>query len=158
MGTRVSVYTDATPTEPLLGKSEKQHNFFFFFLFLKITVSTYFTFGCSGSSLLHGLFSSCSGGGYARAAVHGLLLAGLLLLRARASAVAARGLSPLWLLGSRAQAQGLRHTGLVAFGIFPDRGSKLHPLHRQTASLPLSHQEASERRCSRCWGGTVPSR
>ena len=52
--------------------------------------------------------------------------------------------STVALLGSRAQAQELWHTGLaaacVARGIFPDQGSDSCLLHWHVDSLPPSHQ------------------
>ena len=65
-----------------------------------------FIFGCARSSLLCGLFSSCSEWGLLFIAVHRLLIA-------VASLIADHGLystqasvaQSLWLLGSRAQAQ-----------------------------------------------------
>ena len=74
--------------------------FYFYFLFL-------FIFGCIGSSLLCAGFLQLRRAG---ATLH----CGARALGTRASVVAARGLQQLWLAGSRAQAQQLWHTGLVA--------------------------------------------
>ena len=56
----------------------------------------------------------------------------------------ARGLSSCgsWALehGLTVVADGLG--GSIACGIFPDQGSNLCLLHKQAASLPLSHQES----------------
>ena len=106
--------------------------------FLKIIL---FIFGCAGSSLLPGLFSSCCEWGLlsscgARASQG----CGFSCCRARlqgmwASAVAAHGLSSrgswaqeLWLVGSGAQAQYLWHTAYFAPGMWALPGSGIKPL------------------------------
>ena len=80
-------------------------------------------------------------GGYSLVLVCGFLIA-------VASLVAELGLSGtqalvIWLMGSRAQAQSLRCTRLVApwyCGVFPVQGSNPCLLHWQADSLPLRHQ------------------
>ena len=55
----------------------------------------------------------------------------------------ARRPQPLWLAGSRAQAQAAVAHGLsrsAACGILPDQGSNPRPLHRQVDSQPPRHQ------------------
>ena len=64
----------------------------------------WFIFDCTGSSLLHRLFSSCSEGGYS-------LRRHLLL---QSTGCRARGLQQSQLPGSRAQAQQLWYVGFVA--------------------------------------------
>ena len=99
-------------------------------------------FGCSGSSLPHGLFlwlrpvgatllsgvraSRCSG-----------FSCGALALGREGSVVAAPGLSST---GSIIVVHGLSCS--AACGIFPDQGSNLSLLCWQVDSLPLSHQES----------------
>ena len=90
-------------------------------------------FGCAGSSLLHGLFSTCS-------------------VRASSVTTGSRtcGLQESPHMGSVVAASGLQSTdpivvahGLSCFvvcGMFPDRGLNPCLLHRQVDSLPLSHQ------------------
>ena len=73
-----------------------------------------FTFGCAGSSLLHGLLLSQSRGSGAHQP------------------------QKLWFPGSRAKARGLSCS--VVCGIFPDQGSNPCLLHCQAASSPLGHQ------------------
>ena len=78
----------------------RSHSFFFFFpiiLFIYL-----FMFGCAGSSLLWGLFSSCSKWGL------------LIVVASLVSCCRARGLSSFGSLTLRAQAQELWYTGLVA--------------------------------------------
>ena len=89
-------------------------------------------FGCAGSSLLHGLFSTCS-------------------VRASSVTTGSRtcGLQESPHMGSVVAASGLQSTdpivvahGLSCFvvcGMFPDRGLNPCLLHRQADSLPLSH-------------------
>ena len=86
--------------------------------------SEFFIFGCAGSSLLLGLFSSCS----PRAPLCGASL--------------------LWgtgsrLMGFRSCSSGVGSRGLScskACGIFPDQGSNPCSLRWQADYLPLSHQ------------------
>ena len=76
---------------------------FLFFFFLLV---------CAGSSLLHELFSSCGEPGLLSSCCGQTSVLWLLLLHSTGYWV--RRLQKLWLLGSRAQAQQLWHTGLVA--------------------------------------------
>ena len=93
--------------------------------FKKICLFTYF--GCAGSSLLHGLFSSCGKRG--------------LLSRCRAWVSHCSDFCyGAWALGSQASiivAKGL--TSSVACGIFPDQELNPCPLRWQADSLLLSH-------------------
>ena len=93
-------------------------------------------FGCTGSSLLHGLFSACGE-------------RGLGLLVAVASLVAEHGLRHTgffsrssWALEHEAAVHGLSCP--AECGVFPDQGSNLSLLHWQAGSLPLSHQGSPE--------------
>ena len=93
---------------------------FSFFFFNKFIYFILFIFGCVGSSLLHvdilqlwrvGATLHCS----ARAShCSGFSCCGARAPGTRASVVVARGLQQLWLVGSRAEAQQLWCTGLVA--------------------------------------------
>ena len=80
-----------------------------------------FIFGCIGSSLLHACFLwlLASSGGYSSLRCAGFSLQWLLLLRIKVSRHAgfsscSTWAQQLWLMGSRAQAQQLWRTGLVA--------------------------------------------
>ena len=95
-------------------------------------VTFIFFFGYAGSSLLHGLFPSCSKQGLPSTSP----VAEHRLWCARASEVAAP--SSVQHTGSLLVARGLQFS--VASGTFPDQGSNLSLLHWQTDSLPLSHQ------------------
>ena len=82
----------------------------FFFLVMR-AFKNVFVYGCAGSSLLHGAFSSCC--------VWASHCSGFSCCRAQALGhTASNGcntwVQSLWLLGSRAQGQQLWHTGLVA--------------------------------------------
>ena len=87
-------------------------------------------------------FSSCVKRGLLLVAVRGLLIvvASLVVehgLQVRGFSSCGTWAQQLWLLGSRAQAQQLWHTGLVApwhVGIFLDQGSNPCPLHQQADS------------------------
>ena len=82
-------------------------------------------FGCAGSSLLSGLFSSCGERG---------------LLSRFSDFSCCRS----WALHARASAAVVhRLSCLPACGIFQDQGSKPCLLHWQVDSLPLSHQGSS---------------
>ena len=110
--------------------------FFFFLILFKFL----FVFGCVGSSLLLGLFSSYCEWGLLFFAVCSFSLRWLLLLWTRA----------LGSVGSVAAAPGLQSTGSVVMGnglscslvcgIFLDQESNLCFLYWQADSLPLSHQ------------------
>ena len=102
-------------------------SFFLMYLFIS---------GWPGSSLLHGLFSSCGEPGLLFFAAPGPLL-----LWNRGSR--AHGLQYLRLLGSGAQASVTEVHGFScpkACGIFPDKGSNPCLLQRQVDSYPLRHQ------------------
>ena len=86
----------------------KEFSTFFFFNF----IGTLFIFGCVGSSVRARAFSSCGKQGLLFVAVHGLLMAVASLVAEHR--LQARGLQQLCLAGSRAQAQQLWRTGLVA--------------------------------------------
>ena len=115
------------------------------FLFL---VHVLFVYLCGGSPLLRtGLLSWQQVGATPQPWCVGFSLQGLLLLWSTASrhtgfsncGVRAQD---LWFAGSRAQAQWLWHTGLVARrGIFPNQGSNLCPLHRQADSIHCDSRE-----------------
>ena len=102
-----------------------------------------FIFGRAGSSLLPGLFSSCS-------RVYSLVVAHR-LLTAVAYLFAEHGLHGVWaqqlrLQGSGAQAQQLWSMNLsssTVCGIFLDQGSNPCLPSRQKGSLPLKHQESN---------------
>ena len=49
--------------------------FLLFFQNKKKNLIDLFIFGCAGSSLLHGVFSSCGGQGYSLVVMHRLLIA-----------------------------------------------------------------------------------
>ena len=100
--------------------------------------------GCTGSSLLHGRFSSCGGqGDDSLFAVHRLFIAVASLVAPhglwgrKASVVAALR---LWSTGSVVVVHGLSCS--AACGIFLDQRSNLCLLHWQADSLPLSHQRS----------------
>ena len=84
-----------------------QDNYLYYFIF-KIYL---FIFGCLGSSLLHGLSLVAVSGGYSLLWCAGVSLWWPLVAEHR---LQARSLQQLWLAGSRAQAQQLWRTGLVA--------------------------------------------
>ena len=91
----------------------------------------YFIFGCTGSSLLCRLFSSCGERGVAPQLWYvGFSLRWLLLLWSTGSWVPR--LQQLWLLGSVVVVHWL--SGPTACGIFPNQGSNPCPLHRQVDS------------------------
>ena len=102
-------------------------DFLFFLIYKKLFIS-----GSAGSSLLLGLFSTCSEWGYSLVAVHGLLIA----------------------LTSFFEEHRLQSTGSIdvverlscskACGIFLDEGWNPCLLHWQADTLPLSHQENSQ--------------
>ena len=98
--------------------------------FLKIILRYLFIFGCAGSSLLHGLFSSCCEWGP------------LSSCSAQASPCRVFSCCRAWAL----DCEGLRSCDAhgpccsPACGIFPDQGSNLCLLHGQVDSVPLSHQ------------------
>ena len=106
-------------------------------LFLKYLV----IFGCSGSLVLHGIFSSCRQWQL-------LFFAGLLSLRSTGSRE--HSLQQLQHVGSVIAVSWLQSTvpGVLAhrlscssaYGFFPDQGLNRHPLHWQADSLQLSHQ------------------
>ena len=110
---------------------------------LLATVSLNFIiFGCAGSSLLHGLCSSCGKWELLPIAMHGLLVA-------VASLVVEQRLQQLWHVGSGccSQAPGHRLDScgapaelLHSMRDFPSQGSKPCLLHWQADSLPLSLQ------------------
>ena len=77
-----------------------------------------FSFGCAGSSLLRGLFSSCQEWGLLFIAVHRLLIVGA---------------SPIL---------EYRLSCSQACRIFPDQGSNLCSLHWQMHSKPMDHQRS----------------
>ena len=100
--------------------------FKFIFKFLK------FDFGCAGSSLLRGFFSSCG--------TQVLIVVASIL---DSTGSRAQGLQWVWLprlqgTGSVVVAHGLSCS--MACGIFPDQGSNLCLLLWQADSLSLSHQ------------------
>ena len=104
-----------------------------FFIILSILL---IYFGCTGSSLLHGLFSTCGE-------------QGLGLLVAVTSFVAQHGLRHTgffshssWALEHKVVVHGLGCP--AARGVFPDQGLNLSLLHWQAGSLPLSHQGSPE--------------
>ena len=125
---------------------------FFFFIGMSLLVIFKFIFGCTGSSLLCWLFPSCRERG---------LLSGCSVLASHYSGFSGCGeglqgtwAQHLWLLGSRAEAQQLRCTGLSfsAEGrIFPDQGLNLCLLCRQEDSLALSHQGSITHYSSIVW-------
>ena len=95
--------------------------FLCFFLFLiNLFFNFYFIFGCVGSSLLHAGFLQLQGAGATlRCSVRashcgGFSCCGARPLDTQASVVVACGLQQLWLSDSRARAQQLWRTGLVA--------------------------------------------
>ena len=96
-----------------------------------------FIFGCARSSLLcTGFFSSCRGWGLLSSSSAWASHCGAFsYCRAQACAWAQH----LWLPASRAQAQQLWHTSLVAPRILLDQGPNLCLLHWQADSLLLSH-------------------
>ena len=106
-----------------------------------------FVFGCAGSSLMRGLFSSCSECGLLSSCAvwaspcGGFWCCGALGLGTRASVVVAPGLSSvvpgLWSTGSVVVVH--RFSCSAAFRIFPDQGLNPCLLHCQVDSLPLSH-------------------
>ena len=107
----------------------------------------FFFFGCVGSLLLLGLFSSCSEQGLlSRGGVQAPNFGSFSCRGARALGCA--GFSPYgswaqwwWFPGSTAVARGL--SCFAVCGILPDQGLKPCPLHGQVDSLPLSHQGRS---------------
>ena len=100
-------------------------------------------FGCVGSSLMGRLFSSCKEKGLLSAAAHGLLIAMASCCRER---LWAWQLQQLQLPGSRAQAQKLWHTGLVAPQHVESSQSRdeTHVYNKRWNCLPLSHQGSPE--------------
>ena len=127
---------------PLLSFFFNWRRFFFHLFYL-------FIFGCTGSPLMHGLFSSCGERGYS------LVLCRLPIVVA--SLAAEGGLWGLWApvavarglcsCSSLASSTGsvvmaLRLTHSRACGIFPDQGLNPCLLHWQVDSFPLSHQES----------------
>ena len=105
----------------------------------RLSMTLLFTFGCAGSSLLHGPFSSCGKQSYSLGAVHGLLIAVASLLVGTGSR----------LMGfNSCSSRALEHrlsscAGLscsAACGIFLDQGLNPCLLHWKADSLSLSHQ------------------
>ena len=86
--------------------------------FFKIYLSYLFIFGCVGSSLLHGLSLVATSGGYSLLRCAGFSLRWLLVAEHRlwCAGFSSCGTQAqqLWLADSRAQAQQLQRTGLVA--------------------------------------------
>ena len=106
-----------------------------------------FIFGCTGSSLLHGFFSSRGEQGLLSSAVQASPCGGFSCCRARALGHAGlsscgMGAPQLQLPGSRAQVMALRLSRSRPCGIFPDQGLNPCLLHWQVDSFPLSHQES----------------
>ena len=118
--------------------------FFSLFLFYYL-----FICGCSGSSLLHGLFSSWVSGGCSLVVIHGLLTMVVLCCRARALGYvgcSSCGTRAQWLpVGSAMQAQVVVALSLIYYrarGISLDQGSNPCLLYWQVDSLLLSYREA----------------
>ena len=86
-----------------------------------------FIFGCTGSSLLHGLSLVAASGGNSSMCCAGFSLQWFLLWSTGSGSTGLSSCS-VWLGCS------------VAHGIFPDLGSNPHPLHWQENSSPLGHQ------------------
>ena len=108
------------------------------FFFLSLFNNLIYLFGCAGSSLLQGLFSS-----YLRVFFSwwcaGFLLQQLLLLGSVVSRTS--GLQQLWYVGSVVEVHG--HNCPSTCGIFPDQGSNPCLLHWQADSLPF-HEGSPE--------------
>ena len=100
-----------------------------YFLRIIYLFTELFVFGCAGSLLMHGLFSS---DGHHTVAASGAVGASS---RSTGSAVVAPG---LWSAGSVVAVHRLSCS--AAFRVFPDQGSNPRLLHWQADSLPLSHQ------------------
>ena len=96
-----------------------------------------FTFGCAGSPLLYGLFSSCGR----------RFFIAMTSLVAVACGLRACGLQQLQPMGSGAPAQQLWHTSLVLHSMWdlPEPGIEPCLLHWQVESPPLSHQGSPQR-------------
>ena len=108
-----------------------------------------FIFGCTGSSLLCGLFSSCGEQQAHFVVVHRLLIVlsccGAQALGHESFSSCSVWAQQLHLPGSGAQPQQLWHLAqlLCGMSVFLDQGSNPCLLHWQTDSLTLSHQGSS---------------
>ena len=99
--------------------------------------------GCAGSSLLHGIFSSCGHWGLlsscgVQASLWGGFSCGVQALECTSFSSCRTWASQTLETGSTVVAQGL--TCSKAYGIFLDQGSNPCLFHWQADSLPLNHQ------------------
>ena len=115
---------------------------------LKKSSVTLFIFDCTGSSLLHKLFSGCGEQGllFMRCTIFSLWW--LLLVQSTGSRVYVLQNCGTWaqqlqLPGSIVVEYGFSCS--MACGIFPDHGSNFCLLHWQSDSLPLNHQGSPRR-------------
>ena len=102
---------------------------------------SFFSFGCAGSWLLRGVFSSCGDWGLLfSGSVQASRCSGVSCCRARAlRAQVSVGVAPgLWSTGSVVVAHRLSCSEVC--GVFPDQEWNPCLLHWQVDSLPLSHQ------------------
>ena len=111
-------------------------------LFLSFFKCDFYLLCCAGSSLLHGLFSSCWEQGLLFVSVRGLLLLQSTGSRCTGFSSCGTGLGCCGSPPLETSSVGVVH-GLScsqACGIFPDQGWNLCHLHWQLDSLPLSRQ------------------
>ena len=102
-----------------------------------------FYFLLAGSSLLHGLFSSCGDQRVTSSCRHEALIAvaSLAVEHRLYGAQVSVGVAPgLWSTGSLVVVHGL--SGSVVCGIFLDHGLNPRLLHCQVESSPLNHRES----------------
>ena len=100
-----------------------------------------FIFGCAGSLLLLGFFSSCSEGKLlCSCGAHTFRCSGFFYRRAWALGYAGVSSCGSWALEHRLSSCGHGLSCSAAYGIFPDQGSNLFLLHWQVDSSPQSHQ------------------
>ena len=110
----------------------------------KIIFKFIFVFGCVGSSLPLGFFSSCCERGLLFSAVCGLLPS-MTSLVDTGSRVCSLSCCGSWALEHRLSSYGHGLSGSLACGIFLDRESNLCLLYWQADSLPLRHQGGCHR-------------